>query len=553
MRKVLITFFPFFIVGELFCCQNQSQLIVNHNEKRHFMSETSPKTEPSHLLMVISHSVTEEKSEKLPELEEILAKCSVYCKKLVDMHLDIACQEKIIETNWVRPGDRLAHARKMLNIKILEPRKVGNYYVTEREWIYDYKFNRNNQEIKEQRVLIKEDGLGKKVKDAKLHTNFSHKYNIHGPLSLLAENWQNYHDFKLIGKETLWGEKATIIEAVPKPGFSMPHALGRIWVSKDAYNILKMEWNGMSVKGNEYAPKNAKMNLITEYKFEKNGIRFPRQHTLEVYDESPKKYTWKTEIKVIYEDYRFFTVENEVKVKEPELEEFLEKSVAYCKKLADVVLDIVCLEKIDETIQSRYFVGTSKINKYVYDYQLIRKKRRITEQRILIEENGKDRNERNAELKTKFQHEYMILGPYGLLSKEKQPYQNYRIVGKKKLWGKEAVIIEAVPRPGVTLDHSWGKIWVSKDDYSILKIEWDQRSIKGIGLLPENIEIYMATEYKFEKNGIRFPSQFTLEENEVSHRKYVVGRKHKFRMTEIMVTYKDYKFFTVETETKIKG
>jgi hypothetical protein len=253
----------------------------------------------------------------------------------------------------------------------------------------------------------------------------------------------------------------------------------------------------------------------------------------------------------------------------PELEKVLEKCAEYCERLARVVLDIVCTEKIVETIYGRRDITLSmtktsgvdtmqdqahrsiqfrqrkNIHKYEYDYQLIRKDRKITEQRILIKEDGKDRNLKNAELKMRFVHEYMVLGPHGLLSEEWQPYHDYKIVDEKKIWGKKAYVIEAVPKPGFTLDHSWGKIWVSKEDFCILKIEWDQKSIKGIESPPENMRINMVTEYKVERNGIRFPSQYSLEEAYG-----MVKGSMGFQKSKIKVNYEDYKFFTVETEVK---
>lgn len=252
-----------------------------------------------------------------------------------------------------------------------------------------------------------------------------------------------------------------------------------------------------------------------------------------------------------------------------DLDAILKKSAEYCEKVANLVLDVVCKEKITETIYKRRWLSSAFMrareqrhpvissdfkyakggktiqNEYVYDYQLIRKDREIKEQRILIEENGGRRNEKNAKLKTRFVHEYMILGPYGLLRKERQPYHDYRIMEEKKLWGKDVIIIEAIPKPGFTSVHSWGKVWISKNDYSILRIEWDQGSIKGIENIQEDVIISTMTEYKFEKNGIRFPSLFTLEET-------YGKQKARYSQSKMKVIYEDYKFFTVKTDVSIK-
>ena len=58
------------------------------------------------------------------------------------------------------------------------------------------------------------------------------------------------------------------------------------------------------------------------------------------------------------------------------------------------------------------------------------------------------------------------------------------------------------------------------------------------------IQIEFFAEYALEKNGIRFPSKYSVTET------YVFPNGRKFTRTVIDVTYEDYKFFTVETEVK---
>jgi hypothetical protein len=54
----------------------------------------------------------------------------------------------------------------------------------------------------------------------------------------------------------------------------------------------------------------------------------------------------------------------------------------------------------------------------------------------------------------------------------------------------------------------------------------------------------LVTEYGFEKNGIRFPSRDTSEEA------YLKPDGTKFIRSRTSVVYRDYKFFTVETDIK---
>lgn len=252
-----------------------------------------------------------------------------------------------------------------------------------------------------------------------------------------------------------------------------------------------------------------------------------------------------------------------------ELETILKKCSEYCEKLAHSVLFFVCKEEITEKIFSRFSIlstrddlkvvyyprpkgGTVK-NVYVYDYQLLRKKNEFKEQRILIEENGKKKHEEDAPLKTIFfRHENIVFGPIGLLSSYWQPRHDYRILKEVKLKGDKVVIIEATPKPEYTFDHMYGKIWVRKSDFSILKIEWNQQSIKGYELVEQIAErlrakphLSLIAEYGFEKNEIRFPSKYFLDEV------YIIKRGGKrYRKSETVVFYKDYKFFTVEWEVK---
>jgi hypothetical protein len=258
-----------------------------------------------------------------------------------------------------------------------------------------------------------------------------------------------------------------------------------------------------------------------------------------------------------------------------ELETILKKCAEYCEKLANVVLFFVCQEEIKEEIynltqaDSVVVLGPDqeKVNQldrvlfrgqkaeknvYVYDYQLIRKENKINENRILIEENGQKKHEKNAQLKTKlFRHKNIIFGPIGLLSRYWQPYHDYKIIKEEKIKGEKAIVIEAVAKPSFKLDHLSGKVWIRKNDFSILKIEWNQESIKNYEQIEEfankfklKPRIKLVSEYGFEKNGIRFPNRYFIEEAYSGRISNNIIRSKK------NVIYKDYKFFTVETKVK---
>jgi len=233
-----------------------------------------------------------------------------------------------------------------------------------------------------------------------------------------------------------------------------------------------------------------------------------------------------------------------------ELKTILKMCAEYCERLDKSSLFFVCKEKIKEI---RYHPTLGDTNVFVYDYQLIRKNKKITEQRILIEENGLKRHEKDAQLKTKlFYYKNVIFGPNGLLSESQQQHFDYKIVNEDRFDGEEAMVIEAIPKTGEVSEDLYGKVWVKKADFSILKIEWEQKSIENFEV-SESIAKFFNAEplisvvaiYGFEKNGIRFPSEFSITEayiNKISLNKSVRSRT--------IISYDNYKFFTVETEVK---
>lgn len=242
----------------------------------------------------------------------------------------------------------------------------------------------------------------------------------------------------------------------------------------------------------------------------------------------------------------------------------LEKSAEYCERLAKATLYFVCREKIQESINYYKDVAYSdfyregnktvrksrKVNTYTYDYQLVKKGDSIKENRILLEENGKKKYEKNALLKTKrFFTERPFGSPIGLLSKYWQNFYNYKIIKEEDLEGKETIVIEAKPKSPMKEKPNYGKIWVDKEDFSILKIEFLQESLAKFEELRKMARKYLLkprltdTHYfGIEKNGIRFPSKVHFAEA------YLTKDQRRLVFSETTFIYDDYKFFTVEVE-----
>jgi len=259
--------------------------------------------------------------------------------------------------------------------------------------------------------------------------------------------------------------------------------------------------------------------------------------------------------------------------KPAELSRILSLCAEYCDKLNGAVLNFICRERIDETVATPLksntavmsssgggtysvrngpvrFGGDSRL-KLVYDYQLIRDRDgHLTETRTLLEENGKATAVADAPLKTRiFEHKNVVLGPIGLLGRSQQADFKFEMVKETTYKKTPVFLIKAVPRPGNTANRLFGTIWVRKSDASILKIEWEQASLgnyekvlelaKVLGAEPR---ISFVSEYDYEKNGLRFPSRYTIRETYRNRRMRSSGRR-----SETEVTYDEYKFFTVET------
>ena len=244
-----------------------------------------------------------------------------------------------------------------------------------------------------------------------------------------------------------------------------------------------------------------------------------------------------------------------------DLPRLLESAAGYCDRLSRSVLDFVCRERISEWSYPeasllRYRMtdyvrrGPKESNAYLYDYQLVRDRAgSIRESRTLLSENRKNVHIPDASLKTRmFWHAKIVMGPLGLLSRERQAEHDFRIVREEQEGRERIAVIEAVPKPGVIADHLVGTIWLRIRDAGILKIEWDPSSIDNFTGVMETAErfrmtprIVLTSEYGIEKNGIRFPSRYTVQET------YARGVR-RFHRSETAVVYDEYKFFTVETE-----
>jgi len=242
------------------------------------------------------------------------------------------------------------------------------------------------------------------------------------------------------------------------------------------------------------------------------------------------------------------------------LDELLKKTWEYCVRLDQIALYFTCTEEVSEKIYQPYrnmaWGRGWRLDQhdFAYDYQLIHRDVRVTERRILLEENGKPRRVEDASLGTeRMTYKTLIYGPNGILGPMAQLHNKYSIEGPDKLWGKPAVVVRVVPLNIEEAHWLYGRAWLNPEDGSVFKIEWEEKSIgnyeEALALakkLNARPVISFATEYGYEKNGIRFPSLYKILEDY----QQPFGTARRLRKSELEVRCRDYKFFTVETEIK---
>jgi hypothetical protein len=261
----------------------------------------------------------------------------------------------------------------------------------------------------------------------------------------------------------------------------------------------------------------------------------------------------------------------------------------YCQRLEKAALDFVCLEEVQEKINLSRDIkpdsagqmlafdpgyaggygrtGTqfpkvlrgvgrsaSTANSYVFDYQFLRQGGQITEKRVLLEKNHKKAREKEAPPETStFHYADILLAPVRLLDERFGDYYDYRLVREDTLDGVKAWVLDVVPRLAIVDAYLGGRVWLSAADSSILRIDWDpatfgsyQNILRRAKRLQSEPLVTSTTEFGTEKNGIRFPSVDLTEEA------YVDQNGEKFVRAVTKVVYKEYKFFTVETETEFR-
>jgi protein TonB len=260
-----------------------------------------------------------------------------------------------------------------------------------------------------------------------------------------------------------------------------------------------------------------------------------------------------------------------------ELRAILDRSWEYCRKMDEIAHFYLCRERISETIRSIVNVGPSMMgsfgdefksifkvrsfipdlsnpnrNRYVNDYQVTSKNNLVTELRTPIKPALEERDSQFGEKIISFPMPVSI--PSRLLAPGFRQEYIFLLKDEKRTFGKACYILEINSRKRRGIQIKKATIWIEKEDFRVIKAEVmldasaiDERiraECREFYLVPHMTVTY---EYRVEEKGLLFPSR-----SEVVLDYSQLGRTNtRDTKMKVDIQYDKYRFFTVETESKI--
>ena len=269
-----------------------------------------------------------------------------------------------------------------------------------------------------------------------------------------------------------------------------------------------------------------------------------------------------------------------------ELQFLLDNAAGYCEKLINSAFHFLCNEKIVESRStlntgeadssdinqlSSYVRWTTppmgffkdeveRVNTYTFSYRLLKSGTKIQEEREWLSSKDNIPLSRDQVVKpTTFFSQRAIFAPLTLLARERQDRYDFRFLRFDTRKDRRAAVIEAIPKYQEEENSIYGTVWIDLEDYSILKIEADPRSINGYQSLKNlekklNARLFLTLEIQFDelREGIRFPTEVLMLE------KYKGGRyisiykgPEGWERNRTTFSYTDYQFFDVKVEVSI--
>ncbi len=275
----------------------------------------------SHIAGTTSVSAGQGNASVKPDLSVILKATAEYSRKLESVIFDFTCLEEIKETidpllDVLKPSD-IALDRTRVHSLAGQIRKIKASFV------HDYQCIRQGGKIRESRILLEEDGEKKHVPNAELKTaSFVFGNALLAPISIFAERNQPAYDFTIIGTENINKVQFVVIEAKQKAHADNARcSYGKAWLDPSSADILRIEWRETHIGNWELFEERGKkflrtprLTMGTELNIEKNGMRFPSALRIEeTYVDEKGRAFIRTKVDAEYKDFKFFTVEVEIK------------------------------------------------------------------------------------------------------------------------------------------------------------------------------------------------------------------------------------------------
>ncbi len=268
-----------------------------------------------------------------------------------------------------------------------------------------------------------------------------------------------------------------------------------------------------------------------------------------------------------------------------EMERILQGAADYCERLKQSAFHFYCREKITEThkpllglgyqipydemdqvsendVRGQGYSNTfAQVKNREFGYRLFKQGNNIKEERNYIS-SGDEMEVRGDQVITAnaFFTERTVFGPVTVLDRGRQENYDIRFVRFDEYKGRPAVVIEALPKNPAETPGTYGKIWIDREDFSVLKIEADPKSIRGYNQLKEmaeklNTRLYLTLESEYNEihAGLRFPTKVRMSEKYKGGRTIIQNRGSMgWERTVAEFTYTDYQFFDVQTEVKVQ-
>ncbi len=310
------------------------------------------------------------------------------------------------------------------------------------------------------------------------------------------------------------------------------------------------------------------------------ALNTARVHGMDLYEEDP-------ELPELVEQTQMTQIPAGGKtINAGEMKRILQGAADYCDRLKKSAFHFYCQEKVHETripisaaekidphideVSQKKMANVAldqirtkaytHVKGYVFGYRLIKQGSQIKESRDWISSTDNIKVEREQVVKPSiFFTEKAIFAPITLLDRSRQKNYDYQFIRLDTHKNRQTALIKAVPRKKNKADSIYGNIWIDMEDFSVMKIEADPKSIRGYDKLKElarklRTRLYLSLVSEFDEihDGIRFPTKVHMLEKYKGGRIIASFRDQRgWERTRTEFLYSDYRFFSVQTDVTV--